>query len=65
MALLSINVIRDRVRAALKRESPQELMAVIENQNGEITALKTAFNVVVAKLNADAGVTDTNYLPAA
>ena len=63
MALLSTNAIRDRVRAALKRESPQELLAVIENQNAEILAIKTAFNTAIAKMNLDAGITDANYVP--
>ena len=63
MALLSTNTIRDRVRAALKRESPQELMVVIENQNAEILAIKTAFNTAIAKMNLDAGITDANYVP--
>lgn len=31
----------------------------------DVTALRTSFNTAMTKLNADAGVTDTNYAAAA
>lgn len=35
--------------------------AVLDALLTDITNLRTAFNTLVTKLNADAGVTDTNY----
>lgn len=64
MAAMPSTEVRNRARAALQRKSEQELVAIIENLQAEHAALKTAFNVVVAKLNLDAGVTDVNYIPA-
>lgn len=75
MAAMPSTEVRDRARAALKRESAQELVKIIENLQAEHAALKLAFNTLVTKLNADATAQnalaafpltlDTNYAPAA
>ena len=38
-----------------------DLIVICTAQNAAIAALKADHNTLVAKLNADAGVTDTNY----
>lgn len=38
-----------------------DLEAVLDSLLTDITNLRTAFNTAMTKLNADAGVTDTNY----
>jgi hypothetical protein len=42
-----------------------ELQKLMSAFLADLTALRTSFNTLVAKLNADAGVTDTNYAAAA
>ena len=37
---------------------------IAESLLTDISTLRTAFNTLVTKLNADAGVTDTNYAQA-
>lgn len=51
--------ISQRVRAtnAHQRDVAAALVAAQE----DLATLRTAFNTLTAKLNADAGVTDTNY----
>ena len=39
--------------------------AVLTTLLADVTALRTAFNTAITKLNADGGVTDTNYAAAA
>lgn len=38
-----------------------DLVAVLTNLSAAVNALITDHNTLIAKLNADAGVTDTNY----
>ena len=38
-----------------------DLVAALENMVTAINALRADHNTLIAKLNADAGVTDTNY----
>lgn len=38
-----------------------DLYAVVSNLTDAVNALIANYNTLVAKLNADAGVTDTNY----
>lgn len=39
----------------------QGLAAVLKGMLNDLTALRTAIVAITAKLDADAGVTDTNY----
>lgn len=41
--------------------SHAELTSILDSLLVDITAMKTAHDALVAKLNADAGVTDTDY----
>jgi hypothetical protein len=49
----------------LSDEASKGLIAVLNQHAGRIDALVAALNVVVAKLNLDAGVTDEDYAPVA
>lgn len=42
----------------------QETQDVLASLLTDITMLRTAYNTLATKLNADAGVTDTNYAQA-
>ncbi|PPC86323.1 MAG: hypothetical protein CTY37_06175 [Methylotenera sp.] len=60
--------ISQRTGAISDKSDAREVRALIENVLADNTALRTALiatlekiDVLTAKLNADAGVTDTNY----
>jgi hypothetical protein len=59
----------DRSMPIAKRAKPgaktRQLIAAHNLLQADYVALRTAFNTLVTKLNADAGVTDTNYAAAA
>ncbi len=38
-----------------------DLAKILRSMIDDMNTLRTAYNVLAAKLNADAGVTDTNY----
>lgn len=42
-------------------EGNEALNLVLKSMLTDLTTIVTALNVLAAKLNADAGVTDTNY----
>lgn len=42
--------------------APLDVKATLEKMNADIQALAAALDTAAAKLNADAGVTDTNYV---
>ena len=55
--------IQMRINASsLDQMSKRELSAIIMSLRGDVVAVSAALNAVLAKLDADAGVTDTNYL---
>lgn len=41
--------------------SKRELHTLVESLRADLASLSTKFNAVLAKLDADAGVTDVNY----
>ncbi len=50
--------------AALANGGKDDLASIIRSLIDDNTNLRNALNAVVTKLNADAGVTDTNYAQA-
>ena len=56
----------DLVRALQNvRDAVNELQTQYTALLADVTAMRTSFNTAMTKLNADAGVTDTNYAAAA
>lgn len=51
--------ISQRVRATNVQQ--RDVAAALVAAQEDLATLRTAFNTLTAKLNADAGVTDTNY----
>lgn len=60
MALSQANI-EARLKPFFPGEHGKQLVAVISNLNADLITLKAWGDALVAKLNADAGVTDTNY----
>jgi alkyl hydroperoxide reductase subunit AhpC len=65
---LSTAVVRQMLRKHMPGREAEQIVQVIDALNTDLTTaettaatFKSAFNTLVAKLNADAGVTDTNY----
>lgn len=54
----SINM---RINAVRDKASAKELRALVVSLQSDIKALRAANVTLLAKLDADAGVTDTNY----
>ena len=48
-----------------KSSTQQDTLDILTTMLADMAALRTSFNTLVTKLNADAGVTDTNYAAAA
>ena len=49
------------IKIANRNFQDAEVKSVLRAVARDFEALRTAFNTLTAKLNADAGVTDTNY----
>jgi len=49
------------IKIANRNFQDPEVKSVLRAVARDFEALRTAFNTLTAKLNADAGVTDTNY----
>ncbi len=56
--------IKQRTSALSEINDKRQLRILHEATLADLTALRTAFNTAMTKLNADAGVTDTNYAAA-
>lgn len=55
--------ISNRMKGIRSGNRERELQALLTATQEDLATIRTAFNTLVAKLNADAGVTDTNYAP--
>ena len=64
MALSQTNIIA-RLNGAFTGQQQEVLTKLFVDIQADAAATAAALNVVVAKLNLDAGVTDTNYAPVA
>lgn len=53
--------VKQRMGALSNNGDAKELKKLIDCVQVDVTALATAVDVLAAKLNADAGVTDTDY----
>jgi hypothetical protein len=56
--------IKLRTAALAEKNDAANLKVLLDAALADLTALRTAFNTAMTKLNADAGVTDTNYAAA-
>lgn len=56
--------IKQRTAAMPEQVIAKNQKILLDAALADLTALRTAFNTLVTKLNADAGVTDTNYAAA-
>lgn len=57
--------IKKRLQAMSNNKDAEELRQLIQAILVDLTALKSAVDAMATKLNADAGVTDTDYAGAA
>lgn len=60
-ARLAAATVRQMLRARMPGREAEVLVQVFDALNTDIATLKAWGDTLVAKLNADAGVTDTNY----
>lgn len=56
--------IKQRTAAMSEINDAKQVRTLLDAALSDITALRTALNTAMTKLNADAGVTDTNYAAA-
>jgi hypothetical protein len=55
--------INDRIKSMGSNKRERELRALLNATQEDLETVRAAFNALVTKLNADAGVADTNYAP--
>lgn len=53
--------IKNRTAACAVTSDAQEMKYLLDAALADLTMIKTAYAALVAKLNADAGITDTDY----
>lgn len=53
--------IKQRVKSTKDMNAQDDLLALFNATQDDLTALRAAFVALTAKLDLDAGVTDTNY----
>ncbi len=56
--------IKARIPAMQVQRDAENLRVLLLAAHADLTALRTAFNTAMTKLNADVGVTDANYAAA-